>query len=390
MRKNYSKEDKQKIINLCSDGVSVTEISKEYGLARSTIYSWIKEYNKKSRRKKPINMHEVILLRQQCEQQNLMIEILKSASCSIDAPQKERYEAIKELSGKYSTALLCKAMNIPKGSYYNYILRNKNENTEAAKRRSEVTHIIEKIFNDSKQIFGAWKIHAILQGMGYHISPNTVAAIMHENGWFSIRGGAKKHYLQLQEKKRNILNQQFTVSKPNEVWVGDVTQFLYNDRKYYICVILDLFARKVVGYRISPSNSTQLTKGTFRAAYESRKPTNLLFHSDQGCNYTSKAYVCYLKQLGVTQSFSRAYTPYDNSVIESFFKSLKTERLYRTDFRSEREFKKAVKDYIYDYNTSRPHSKLRYKTPDEYETAYFEKLEKYIKVNQSNNVGSDL
>ena len=76
-------------------------------------------------------MHEVILLRQQCEQQNLMIEILKSASCTIDAPQKERYEAIKELSGKYSTALLCKALNVPKGSYYNYILRNKNENTEA-------------------------------------------------------------------------------------------------------------------------------------------------------------------------------------------------------------------------------------------------------------------
>ncbi len=375
MRKNYSKEDKQKIINLCSDGVSVTEISKEYGLARSTIYAWIKEYNKKSRRKKPINMHEVLLLRQKCEQQNLMIEILQSASCTIDAPQKERYEAIKKLSGKYSTALLCKALNVPKGSYYNYILRNKNENTEAARRRAEVTPIIEKIFNDSKQIFGAWKIHAILQGMGYHISPNTVAAIMHENGWFSIRGGAKKHYLQLQEKKRNILNQQFTVSKPNEVWVGDVTQFLYNDRKYFICVILDLFARKVVGYRISPSNSTQLTKGTFRAAYESRKPTNLLFHSDQGCNYTSKAYVSYLKQLGVTQSFSRAYTPYDNSVIESFFKSLKTERLYRTDFRSEREFKEAVKDYIYDYNTSRPHSKLRYKTPDEYETAYFEKFE---------------
>lgn len=373
MRKTYSKEDKSKIINLCSDGVSITEISKEYGLARSTIYTWIKEFNQKSGRKKPINMHEVLLLRQQCEQQNLMIEILKSASCSIDAPQKERYEAIKKLSGKYSVALLCKAMNVPKGSYYNYILRNKNENTEAAQRRAEITPIIEKLFSDSQQVFGAYKIHALLQNMGYRISPNTVADIMHKNGWFSVRGGAKKQYLQLQERKRNILKQQFTVSKPNEVWVGDVTQFLYNDRKYFICVILDLFARKVVGYRISPSNSTQLTKGTFRAAYESRKPTNLLFHSDQGCNYTSKAYVAYLKQLGVTQSFSRAHTPYDNSVIESFFNSLKSEKLYRTDFRSERELKKAIRDYMYNYNSARPHSKLNYKTPDEYETIYFEK-----------------
>ena len=96
--------------------------------------------------------------------------------------------------------------------------------------------------------------------MGYRISKNTVADIMHENDWFSVRGGAKKKYLKLQERKRNLLNQQFNVSRPNEVWVGDVTQFLYNDRKYYICVILDLYARKVVGYRVSPSNSTQLTK----------------------------------------------------------------------------------------------------------------------------------
>ena len=75
----------------------------------------------------------------------------------------------------------------------------------------------------------------------------------------------------------------------------------------------------------------------------------------------------------VKESFSRAYTPYDNSVIESFFKSLKTEKLYRTDFRSEREFKEAVKDYMHYYNSARPHSKLKYKTPDEYEAIYFKK-----------------
>lgn len=388
MSKVYSKEEKEKVINLCSTGVSVTQISKEYGLARSTIYAWIKEYNEASRRKKPIDMHEVLLLKQKCEQQNLMIEILQSVSCSPDAPQKEKYEAIKELSEKYSITLLCKALRVPKGSYYNYILRNKNENTLAAQKRAEVTPIIENLFNGSQQIYGAGKIHALLKNMGYQISINTVAAIMHENGWFSIRGGAKKKYLQLQERKRNILKQQFTVSKPNEVWVGDVTQFQYNQRNYYICVIIDLYARKVVSYRISLSNSTQLTKGTFKKAYESRKPTNLLFHSDQGSNYTSKSYTSYLKDRGVTQSFSRAHTPYDNSVIESFFKSLKSEKLYRTDFRSEREFKEAIKIYICNYNSNRPHAALSYKTPDEYEEIYFSKHQDFCEY-QSNTNGSD-
>lgn len=370
MGKAYSKEVKEKIINQYLTGVAITEIAKEHHLARSTIYTWLKDYNK-VKRTKPINMHEVLLLRQKCEQLELMIEILQTTTCSTDAPLKDKYEAIKELSHKYSINLLCKTLKVAKGSYYNHIFRNKNENTEAAKRRAELTPIIEQIFDDSQQVYGAGKIHAILQNSGYQVSPNTVASIMHDNGWFSIRGGSKKQYLKLQERKQNILNQQFNVSKPNEVWVGDVTQFRYNNRKYYICVIIDLYARKVVSYKISSRNSTQLTKGTFKDAYESRKPTALLFHSDQGSNYTSKSYISYLNQLGVTQSFSRSHAPYDNSVIESFFKSMKAEKLYRTDFRSEREFKEAIKSYIHHYNSNRPHSTLRYKTPDEYEAIYF-------------------
>ena len=157
------------------------------------------------------------------------------------------------------------------------------------------------------------------------------------------------------------------------MWVSDVTHFRYNNKIYYICVILDLYARKVVGYRVSKSNSTQLTKGTFKTAYEYRQPTDLLFHSDQGTNYTSKAFMSYLKALGIQQSFSRASTPYDNSVMESFFKSIKTEKLYRTDFRSEREIRKAIKEYVHCYNSKRPHSIINYRTPDAFESEYFKR-----------------
>jgi len=171
-------------------------------------------------------------------------------------------------------------------------------------------------------------------------------------------------YLLSQERKQNIVQQNFNVSRPNEVWVGDVTMFRYNDKTYYICVILDLFARKTVAFRISSSNSTQLTKSTFKLAYEKRLPTDLIFHSDQGCNYTSRTYMEYLRQLGVKQSFSKKHTPYDNSVMESFFKTMKTEKLYRTDFKSEREIKEGVKQYIYYYNEKRHHSIINYQTPN--------------------------
>ncbi len=95
-----------------------------------------------------------------------------------------------------------------------------------------------------------------------------------------------------------------------------------------------------------------------------------MFHSDQGSNYVSETFRILLKQLGVTQSFSNPGNPYNNSVMESFFKSMKTEKLYRTDFRSEKEFKTAVKEYIEFCNEKRPHSVLCYRTPNKFEEEY--------------------
>lgn len=113
-------------------------------------------------------------------------------------------------------------------------------------------------------------------------------------------------------------------------------------------------------------------KSTFKDAYESRQPKGaIIFHSDRGGNYRSKTFCNYLKSLNITQSFSRAYTPYDNSVVESFFSSLKREELYRTKYRSDKEFKKAVADYMVFYNTQRPHSNNNYRTPDAKEAEYY-------------------
>ena len=122
-------------------------------------------------------------------------------------------------------------------------------------------------------------------------------------------------------------------------------------------------------------NSTQLTRGTFLAAYayKDRQPEDLMFHSDRGCNYTSAAFRLCLMKLKVKQLFSNPGNPYNNSVMESFFKSMKTERLYRTDFRSERELREAIKDYISFYNEKRPHSVLRYRTPNQCEYDYIKK-----------------
>ena len=115
-------------------------------------------------------------------------------------------------------------------AYYNHILRAKNENTLFEEKKRELTPIIEEIFHNNKQIYGASKVHAILKDRGYKVGQQTVADIMHENGWFAIGTSAKKLYYMNLERKENLLNQQFTVSKPNEVWVSDVTYFKYKNK----------------------------------------------------------------------------------------------------------------------------------------------------------------
>ena len=311
-----------------------------------------------------------------------MLQILKTCGCSVDAPLSQKYEVIKELSSTYSVTTLCDALNVAKGSYYNHILRNKNEDTLAARRIKELTPIVEEIYTDSRQTFGSAKITAIMNDRGYGTSKKTVAKIMRENGWFSIRSSAKTIYLQNKKRKENILNQQFNPEYPNAVWVSDVTYFTLRGNKFYICVILDLYARKIISLTVSKKNSTWLTKNTLIKAYEERNPdaSKLLFHSDQGYNYTSKTFRNCLTAFGIQQSFSRKSVPYDNSVCESFFKSLKQEELYRTNYTSEKHLRKALSEYVVFYNDKRPHTYLRYRTPNKAEADYYQYLSQKEKV----------
>ena len=271
--------------------------------------------------------------------------------------------------------VICDEFDIPRGTFYNHVLRNKKDNTWYAKRREELRIRIQEIYDDSNQIFGAAKIAAVMKSEGVKVSNEMVHTLMCDMGLDSIRQSAKKLYEDEGRKYKNHLNQEFDVNKPNEVWVSDVTYFKYGEKAYYICVVIDLFSRMVVGYKVGKTNSTQLVKATFQIAYNSRRPDpSLIFHTDRGSNYRSKTMNDYMQSLHITHSFSSAHVPYDNSVIESFFSSMKREELYRTKYRSESDFRNAVDKYILFYNTKRPHKKLQYKTPEQKEKEYALKI----------------
>lgn len=374
MKNTYTSEQKQTIIErYISGGETYSQISADTGIAKSTFYSWLKKYNveKETTKKKTVNYSNFMLLENKVERLENMVDILKTVSGIEDIPLKKKLYLAERFYNEYSVHLICETLDIPRGTFYNHILRNKKDNTWYAKRKEELRLRIQEIYDENRQIFGADKIATIMKNEGIAVSKEMVRKLMREMGIGSVRQNAKKLYEDECKKHKNYLNQQFDTHAPNEVWVSDVTYFKFNEKAYYICVVIDLFSRKVISYKVGKKNSTQLVTSTLKMAYEERKPnSSLIYHTDRGFNFCSRGMAEYIKSIQITHSFSRPYVPYDNSVVESFFASLKREELYRTKYRSESEFMLAVSDYMDFFNTRRPHRKLQYRTPEQKEHDY--------------------
>lgn len=254
--RNYSESEKFAAVErFLVGGESVATIAADTGISRSTLYAWIKsaqiepgmvEFTRKNFR----------MLEAKVKRLEGIVEILQIANCTANAPLNEKLQALEELHGQYNVHMLCDALKVPRGTFYNYIFRNKRDNTWYAKRREELRIRIQQIYDESKQIFGAGKITAVMKEEGYKVSQEMVRELMRDMGLISIRQDAKKVYAKERRSLKNHLNQQFEVTRPNEVWVSDVTYFLCKDIKYYICAIIDLYARRIVGYRVGKAKQS--------------------------------------------------------------------------------------------------------------------------------------
>lgn len=372
----FTKEEKLTFVKRYQSGETVIQICKENHISRSTFYRWIQDYQQTVTDTGIIvTPKEFLYLKRKIEKLEAMIQVLQEVNCTISSPLQEKLKEMEALYGKFSVHTLCDALDVSRGTFYNHIFRNKKGDTLAAKRREELKVQIQRIYDDSGQIYGAGKITAILQNQGIKTSTKYVSQLMKELGISSVSTTAKKEYQKWKKgQNRNFLQQQFQTERPNQVWVSDITTFKFNDKYYYLCAIIDLFSRKIISYRISQNSSTQLLTKTFRQAYSERKPEKgLMFHSDRGTQYMSYAFVHLLEDLGVKQSFSRTGRPHDNAVAEAFFSILKKEELYRRHYTSEADLMRGIHRFIDFYNNERPHSTIQYKTPEQKEREYWDK-----------------
>lgn len=376
MRKSYPAELIQQCCAEYRAGIPVGELCQKLQLPRSTVYYWLKKYKHEPDTSCISTKKELDNMRRAYKRMQQMYEVLKSVNCTTASPLQTKLYELEKLYGQYPTRVLCEALDVDRGTFYNYIFRNKKENNSYATRRRMLSIAVREIFEESRGLFGSDKILSILQEQGYKTSKKMVLRLMRELGLRSLRSTAKKDYKTWAKlhTTKNILQQEFNVKEPNCAWVSDCTQFKLFNKTYHICAILDLYSRKVIAHRISQRASTQLVTSTFKLAIKDRQPiSELVFHSDRGCQYTSNAFRNLLIQHNVNQSFSKAGNPYDNGVMESFFSSLKQEEIYRTSYSSEKDFKQKVGKYMDFYNFSRPHRANNYKTPDQVEQLYLEK-----------------
>ena len=366
---HYGTEEKKSLVAQYRARETVAEICADVGIARSTFYTWIKPYSVP-----PGNLDHAVSqqyfakLKQKLQKLEQKVEILQKVNCTMSAPLQEKLQEITKLYGQYSVHALCEALCVSRSTLYNHIFRRK-EVTVYDKRRVEMKEHIKAVFDESQQRFGANKITAVLSAQGIPASPQYVLELMREMGMQSITCYSKRDYQREKRmaQKQNRLQRQFKADEPNQIWVGDVTCFKVNGKYLYVCAILDVFSRKVIVYRVSSKHSTYLITSTFKQAFQSRNaPQTLLFHSDQGVQYTSKTFCKLLQMNKVVQSFSDPGQPHDNAVVELFFASMK---------RSEPQFIKSVDNYMEFYNTQRPHSTLNYKTLNQFERLHENKKE---------------
>lgn len=267
---------------------------------------------------------------------------------------------------------MCNVLQVSRSGYYAFIKRPLSL-TEMSNKM--LTDKITAIFEKSKKRYGCLRITAELHSQGIDCSKNRVARLMRKQG---ITARTKKrfkvttnssHRLPVAE---NLVEMRFNPEQRNSLWTTDITYIRTREGWLYLSVILDLFSRAVISWKVDRTMDENLVIRTLEKAMNSRTMTGeLVLHSDRGSQYASKRLRQMLKENNITQSMSSKGNCYDNAPTESFFSTLKRELVYRESYRTREEAKQSIFEYIeIFYNRQRRHSTLGYLSPMQFEQKF--------------------
>jgi putative transposase len=261
---------------------------------------------------------------------------------------------------------MCDTLDVSKSGYYDWDGR---EPSECKKINEKILEILKSSHVKAQGMVGLDKLWEDVKGAGIPCGRNRVYNIQKDHNLYSIRKRPfrvcitdSNHNL---PKAPNLLNQDFKVDKPNKVWVTDITQFITERGKLYLATIKDIFHKEIVGWALAPHMRAELcTEALQKAVMRHRPPKGLIHHSDQGSQYCSKEYIEELEKHGMVRSMSRKGNCWDNACAETFFSTIKSERLHHRNYKNFEEARKDIFWYIECfYNRNRRHAAIGNLTP---------------------------
>ena len=263
-----------------------------------------------------------------------------------------KYRVIERFRGTYAIKAMCAVFEVSRSGYYAWRSRQSK-----VPKAQWLVDMIVACQEKCKQTYGCRRVRRWLERQtGKKVNLKAVLRIMRKLDLLSqIR---RRHpytlYKQAAYKYDNLLNRQFEQENKNKFWVTDITYIPVANGMIYMCAVLDLCGRAVLAWRIGSDMTSSLVTDTIRDALRQAKVADgLALHSDQGSQYTSKAYFDLSQAYHFTPSMSRPGCPYDNSAMENFFGTLKTECLYRAHFTTREEAERLVAEYVFFYNNER-------------------------------------
>ena len=278
---------------------------------------------------------------------------------------------MRKHSGKFPVKKMAEVLGVSRSRYYSYL---KNPMNRYKMDDEDLKLIIQDIYEANRRLYGSPRIFRELRKRNTRCSRKRVARIMRENsfkgrqkGRFKVTTNSNHNY----PVSPNLLNREFKVSTINSCWVSDISYIRTNEGWLYLCVVIDLYSRKVVGYSLDTHIRAELAMDALKMAVVHRNPDdNLIFHSDRGVQYASHDFRKVITEYKMIQSMSRKGDCWDNACAESFFSTLKMEEVFHKRYKTRDEARLAIFEYIsVFYNRQRIHSFLDYKSPEEYESS---------------------
>ena len=271
----------------------------------------------------------------------------------------------------HRVATMCRVLGVSSSGYYAWRHRPLSARTRA---NVELTAQIQVIHRESRGTYGAPRIHAELVAAEVPVGRKRVARLMRGAG---IRGVSRRKAFTTTVRDAgarpapDLVERQFTATGPDRLWVADITYVPTGAGFLFLAVVLDAWSRRIIGWAMDTHLRTDLVLAALNMALTQRRPTEVIHHSDHGCQYTSLAFGGRCREAGVRPSMGSVGDAYDNAMCESFFATLECELLDREHFRTQADARLAVFDFIEGwYNPRRRHSSLDYLSPTSFEQSH--------------------